>query len=99
MAAMERIHLPDGLVSDELRVIMDDQLDMIEQAINAVSGVVRRRTIPENPREGQIYYLEEDLDAQFAAEGFWVFLNLEWYRMDLTKATDLPGVSASTGVL
>jgi len=99
MAALERIHLPDGMVDDELRVILDDQLDMIEKAINAVSGVVRRRTIPESPREGQIYYLEEDLDAQFTLEGYWVFMNLEWYRMDLTKATELPPVAALLGGL
>lgn len=96
MAVLERIMLPDGMVSDELRLVLNDQLDMIERALNEISGVLRRRTIPENPREGQIYYLEEDLDADFAAEGFWVFLNLEWYRMDLTKATELPGASVST---
>ena len=92
MAVLERIYIPDGLIPDDYRLAMDTQLDMIERAINEVNGVVRRRTIPERPREGQIYYLEEDLTEPtgLALEGYWVFMNGEWYRMDLTKATELP---------
>ena len=73
-------------------MIFNDQLDLIQKAINEVNGVVRRRTIPEQPREGQIYYLEEDLTEPtgLALEGYWVFLNDKWYRMDLTEAADLP---------
>lgn len=89
---VERINVPDGMIPDEYRLLMVDQLDLIEKAINEVIGVVRRRTIPEKPREGQIYYLVEDLNdgESFALEGFWVSLNDEWYTIDLTLASELP---------
>jgi hypothetical protein len=90
MAVLERISIPDELMDDKLRIIWDDQMSLIEKAINEINGVLRRRAIPERAREGQIYYLEEDIDDFGATEGYWVWLNDEWYRIDLTVASELP---------
>lgn len=90
MAIIERIQIPGDLADHVVVRALGVQLDLIERAINEINGVVRRRTIPEKAREGQIYYLEADIDDFDAKEGFWVFLNDEWYRMDLTRAADIP---------
>jgi len=64
-----------------------DYLQRFIQAINlelsAASNVSIRNEVPERPREGHIYYLQDDL-SDSATVGYYVYMKDAWYKVDLT---------------
>jgi len=65
---------------EEDKAYINRLMQYIDQGINSVNGVIVRDTVPEQPREGRIYYLREDL-SDGATEGYYVYLDDVWRKI------------------
>lgn len=83
MAVIFELPPADYAMSLEALAYFARFVNQINDELESINQVIVRDAVPENPREGRIYYLTEDLNDD-ATEGYYVYVNNVWNKLAMT---------------